>query len=82
MQTIVLNALNGGKTKANDELKDELNVEDGDIKPLVHALSCRRHKVVNKTPVTKSINNTDSFTANAKFTSNMRKIRILMPEET
>ena len=82
MQAIALNALNGGTTKTYDELKEELNLEDGDIKPLMHSLSCGRHKVVNKTPVSKSIDKTDSFSANAKFTSNMRKIRILMPEKT
>jgi len=80
MQAIALNALNGGKTKTYDDLKDELNLEDGDIKPLMHSLSCGRHKVVNKTPVTKStISSTDGFTANAKFTGNTRMIRILTP---
>jgi len=82
MQAIALNALNGGNTKTYDELKAELNLEEDVMNPLMHSLSCGKYKVVSKTPVTKSINSTDRFTANAKFTSNMRKIRILMPEKT
>jgi cullin 1 len=82
MPTIALNALNGGKTKTYDELKDKLNVEEDVMKLLMHSLSCKKYKVVRKAPATKSINSTDSFTVNVKFTSNTRNIRILMPKKT
>jgi cullin 1 len=82
MQAIPLNTFNGGKTKTYDELKDELNVDEDVTKPLMHSLSCEKYKVVRKTPATKSINSTDSFTVNIKITSNTRKMRILMPEKT
>jgi cullin 1 len=78
LQAIALNALNGGMTKEYEELKKELNLEDGVMKPLMHSLSCGKHKVVNKSPASSKINNTDSFISNAKFSSNMRKVRIPM----
>jgi len=73
-----LEALNGGKTKKYEELKKELNLEDGVMKPLMHSLSCGKHKVVSKSPASSKINSTDSFIANIKFTSNKRKFLIPM----
>jgi len=78
LQAIALEALNGGKTKKYEELKKELNLEDGVMKPLMHSLSCGKHKVVSKSPASSKINNTDSFIANIKFTSNKRKFLIPM----
>lgn len=78
LQAIALNVLNGGKTMGYDELKEVLNLEDNVLKPLMHSLSCGKYKVVSKSPSSSKINSTDSFTANAKFSSNMRKIRIPM----
>lgn len=78
LQAIALNAMNDGKTKTYEELKEELNLEDNVLKPLMHSLCCGKYKVILKSPAGSKINNTDSFTANSKFTCNMRKIRIPM----
>jgi cullin 1 len=78
LQAIALNALNGGKTVSFNELAEKLNLEESVLKPLMHSLSCGKYKVVTKTPASNKINTTDSFKANAKFTSNMRKLRIPM----
>jgi cullin 1 len=78
LQAIALNALNGGVTMSFDELGRTLNLEEAVLKPLMHSLSCGKFKVVNKAPPGNKINNTDTFTANQKFTCNMRKIRIPM----
>lgn len=78
LQAVALDALNGGKTMKYVELKEVLNLEENVLKPLMHSLSCGKYKVVSKTPSNKQIKNTDSFTANPKFSCNMRKVRIPM----
>ena len=78
LQVVALNPLNGGKTMKYDELKEVLNLEENVLKPLMHSLSCGKYKVVSKTPSNKQIKSTDSFTANPKFSCNMRKVRIPM----
>jgi len=78
LQAVALNALNGGVTMTFEDLARSLNLEEAVLKPLLHSLSCGKYKVVNKTPSGNKINTTDSFTANPKFTSNMKRIRIPM----
>jgi len=76
LQAIVLNSFNDGKTYGFNELKESLDLDDITLKPLLHSLSCGKHKIITKTPASNKINSTDSFCGNPKFTSNMRKIRI------
>lgn len=76
LQAVVLNAFNDGKTYKFTELKEKLNLDDITLKPLMHSLSCGKHKVVSKSPSSNKITSNDSFSPNAKFTCNMRKIRI------
>jgi len=71
-----LNSFNDGKTYGFNELKELLNLEDITLKPLLHSLSCGKHKIISKTPASNKINSTDKFCGNPKFSSNMRKIRI------
>jgi len=78
LQAVALDAMNGGVTMTFKELSTKLNVEENILKPLMHSLSCGKYRVVRKTPASNKINVTDSFTANEKFASNMRKIRIPM----
>ena len=61
-----------------NELAEALNLEEPILKPLMHSLSCGKYKVVAKSPASNKINTTDSFVANAKFSCNMRKVRIPM----
>lgn len=76
LQAIVLNSFNDGKNYGFNELKESLNLDDITLKPILHSLSCGKHKILTKTPASNKINSTDSFCGNPKFTSNMRKIRI------
>ena len=61
-----------------EELSRTLNLEEAILKPLMHSLSCGKYKVITKSPGGNKINTTDKFTANSKFSCNMRKIRIPM----
>lgn len=78
LQAIALDAFSDGVTLTLDELSKKLNMEEYLLKPVMHSLSCGKVKVILKTPPGNKISGTDSFTANAKFTSNLRKIRIPM----
>lgn len=78
LQAIVMETMSGGDTLSFEELTQRLNLEEGILKPLMHSLSCGKIKVITKTPASNKINVTDTFCANSKFTSNMRKIRIPM----
>mmetsp|Transcript_19408 Transcript_19408/g.39851 ORF Transcript_19408/g.39851 Transcript_19408/m.39851 type:complete len:741 (-) Transcript_19408:1236-3458(-) len=78
LQAVALDAMNGGVSMTFKELSRKLNVEENILKPLMHSLSCGKYKVIRKTPASNKINTTDSFTANEKFASNLRKIRIPM----
>jgi cullin 1 len=78
LQAIALAAFSDGVTLTLDELAKKLNMEESLIKPVMHSLSCGKVKVINKAPPGNKISGSDSFTANAKFSSNLRKIRIPM----
>jgi len=76
LQAVVLNCFNDGNSYGFTELKEKLNLDDITLKPLMHSLSCGKHKVISKSPASNKIASTDKFSPNAKFTCNMRKIRI------
>lgn len=76
LQAVVLNAFDNGQALVFTQLKEKLNLDDITLKPIMHSLSCGKHKVLLKSPAGNKINSTDSFSPNAKFTCNMRKIRI------
>jgi cullin 1 len=78
LQAISLDALSGGHTLTFEEISQRLNLEENILKPLMHSLSCGKYKVITKIPPGNKINTTDSFVANAKFSANLRKIRIPM----
>lgn len=82
LQAIILNAFNDGSRFTFEQLKENLNLDDIILKPLLHSLSCGKYKLLAKSPSPKKsskINKTDSFRANHEFTSKMRKIKIAMP---
>ena len=78
LQAIALNALSGGATLTFEELARTSGLEEQFLKPVMHSLSCGKYKVITKSPAGNKIGTTDTFTANSKFSSNMRKIRIPM----
>mmetsp|Transcript_6080 Transcript_6080/g.16571 ORF Transcript_6080/g.16571 Transcript_6080/m.16571 type:complete len:240 (-) Transcript_6080:243-962(-) len=78
LQAIAMGVMNDGVTRTFAELGQQLNLEDSILKPLMHSLSCGKHKVLTKSPAGNKINTADKFKANAKFSSNMRKVRIPM----
>lgn len=78
LQAVALNAFNDEKSFSFAELAGLLNLDESIMKPLMHSLSCGKYKVLSKSPASNKINTSDTFAANLKFSSNMRKIRIPM----
>jgi cullin 1 len=79
LQAIVLDALNGGETFSLSGLALRLNLDAAMLKPVLHSLTCCKHKVIAKIPAGKKIDFMDRFVANSNFTSKERKFRIPMP---
>merc|ERR1712037_354999 len=78
LQAVALDAFNDGNTLTFQDLADVLNLDDDILMPLMHSLSCCKHKVIRKIPANTKIHKTDRFVANSRFISNNRKIRIPM----
>jgi cullin 1 len=78
LQAIALHAFNDNKTLSYTELSALLNLQDAVLKPLLHSLSCGKYKIINKSPASNKINSLDTFCANKKFSSKLRKFRIPM----
>eukprot|EP00591_Stephanopyxis_turris_P014134 CAMPEP_0195538440 /NCGR_PEP_ID=MMETSP0794_2-20130614/49526_1 /TAXON_ID=515487 /ORGANISM="Stephanopyxis turris, Strain CCMP 815" /LENGTH=753 /DNA_ID=CAMNT_0040672419 /DNA_START=59 /DNA_END=2320 /DNA_ORIENTATION=+ len=78
LQAIALSEFNVGGCLSFEDLEQKLKLEENILKPLMHSLSCGKYKVIVKSPSSSKINRTDTFKANPKFSSNMRKIRIPM----
>jgi cullin 1 len=78
LQAIAMHAFNDNRILSYNELFGLLNLEESILKPLLHSLCCGKYKIINKNPASNKINNSDTFFANTKFSSNLRKIRIPM----
>jgi cullin 1 len=78
LQAVALNAFNDNEILTFDELAVLLHLDETMLKPLMHSLSCGKYRVIKKSPASNKINKTDKFCVNARFSSNMRKIRIPM----
>jgi len=61
-----------------DAVVAKINVDPEVAKRILHSLSCAKHKLLLKEPMSKSINRTDKFKVNDNFQSPMRRIRIPM----
>ena len=78
LQAVALHAFNDNKLLTLDELAELLNLDESILKPVMHSLSCGKYRVIQKSPASNKINKTDKFCANARFSSNLQKIRIPM----
>jgi cullin 1 len=76
LQAVVLAEFDYGQTFSFTELKYKLNLDNITLKPIMHSLSCGKQKVITKSPSGNKITSTDTFSPNAKFTCNTRKIHI------
>jgi cullin 1 len=79
LQALALSALSEGRSLSLNELVQQLNLEEKIVKPILHSLCSRKINVLVKSPAGNKIAGTDKFSANAKFTSTKRKIRVPSP---
>ena len=59
------------------EVKERMNIPDEDVLRLLHSLACAKYKILSKDPPTKTLTKQDSFSVNTKFTSTMRRIKVI-----
>ncbi|KAK2631466.1 hypothetical protein EUGRSUZ_L02866 [Eucalyptus grandis] len=78
-QASALLLFNSSDRLSYSEIKTQLNLTDGEVVRLLHSLSCAKYKILNKEPNTESIDPTDHFGFNSKFTNKMREIMIPLP---
>jgi len=78
LQAIILHSLSGGHFLTFHQLASGLNFPESLLIPVLHSLSCGKHKVLNKLPQSTKINTNDTFYANPSFHSPSRKLRIHM----
>ncbi|KAK9861186.1 hypothetical protein WJX84_011054 [Apatococcus fuscideae] len=78
-QAALLLLFNSGEQLTYEEVKERLNAGDDDVIRLLHSLSCAKHKVLLKEPANRTINKSDSFKLNVKFTDRMRRVKIPLP---
>mmetsp|Transcript_11025 Transcript_11025/g.19100 ORF Transcript_11025/g.19100 Transcript_11025/m.19100 type:complete len:748 (-) Transcript_11025:342-2585(-) len=79
MQAAICLLFNDAEELSYKEISERVNLQDDDVLRLLHSLSCAKYKLLNKTPATKIIGKTDTFSFNLKFTDRMRRIKIPLP---
>ncbi|KDO35014.1 hypothetical protein SPRG_01077 [Saprolegnia parasitica CBS 223.65] len=80
LQAVALLLFNASDTDAFtfEHLRESLNLSEDVVKRILHSLSCGKYKLLTKTPMSKNIAVTDTFTLNLSFASPMRKVRVPM----
>lgn len=78
-QAIVLllfNDVANGDSLSYDQIKASANLPDAEIKRTLQSLACAKYKVLTKNPKGRDVNETDTFTFNAKFTDDRFRLKI------
>jgi hypothetical protein len=76
LQAAVLLLFNAEDRLSYNDIKNQLNLTDEDIVRLLHSLSCAKYKILSKDPNSKSVEQSDTFEFNTKFTDKMRRIKV------
>ena len=61
------------------DIKAALSIPDEDVVRTLHSLSCAKYKILKKSPDTRVVAATDTFSFNAAFNDKMRRIRVPLP---
>ncbi|KAK5938443.1 hypothetical protein PMZ80_009413 [Knufia obscura] len=78
-QAIVLLLFNDvptGGSLSYSQIKSLTNLPDNEVKRTLQSLACAKYKVLNKTPKSRDVNDTDTFTFNASFTDPRFRVKI------
>ncbi|KAG6813913.1 hypothetical protein H0H92_005762 [Tricholoma furcatifolium] len=58
------------------ELRESTGIEEAELQRNLQSLACAKYKILKKSPPGRDVDKDDSFSFNAGFTSNLRKIKI------
>lgn len=75
---LLFNDVPEGTTLGVKDVSDSLNTAEEVTKRVLHSLACGKHRVLAKTPPGRAISVSDTFAANASFTSALHRVRLPM----
>jgi len=75
-QALCLMQFNNVEELSLQEMKDQTNIEDGEMRRTLQSLACGKARVLTKIPKGKDINDGDRFAYNKDFTNALYKIKI------
>ncbi|KIJ56734.1 hypothetical protein M422DRAFT_57384 [Sphaerobolus stellatus SS14] len=75
-QAAVLLLFNDADKLGFNDIKQQTNMGEDDLRITLQSLACGKKRVLKKIPVGRDVNNTDTFVYNAEFTDSSRKIHI------
>ncbi len=66
-------------TLSFEDIRSRLNIPEEEVVRLLHSLSCAKYKLLTKTPEGRTINTSDTFCINHKFSDRARRIKVPLP---
>lgn len=80
IQGLVLMSFSGDSSvQSFEDVKQRLGIAEVEVlKRILHSLSCGKHKLLIKSPTSKSVSTNDTFQVNPKFTEKLRTFRVPM----
>lgn len=73
---LLFNDVADGDSLSYEQIKASVNLPDAEVKRTLQSLACAKYKVLTKNPKGRDVNETDTFTFNAKFTDDRFRLKI------
>eukprot|EP00027_Filamoeba_sp_ATCC50430_P010543 CAMPEP_0168562902 /NCGR_PEP_ID=MMETSP0413-20121227/12379_1 /TAXON_ID=136452 /ORGANISM="Filamoeba nolandi, Strain NC-AS-23-1" /LENGTH=717 /DNA_ID=CAMNT_0008594377 /DNA_START=100 /DNA_END=2253 /DNA_ORIENTATION=+ len=80
-QMVILLLFNDRETMSYKELREASNIPIADLKRNLVALSSAKYKILEKDPDNKKVEDSDSFTFNAKFRSKLFRVKVMSVQQ-
>lgn len=78
---VILLLFNDRETLSYKELREASNIPIADLKRNLVALSSAKYKILEKEPDNKKVEDSDSFTFNAKFRSKLFRVKVMSVQQ-
>lgn len=75
-QTTVMLLFNNANSLSYKEIRDAINLEDGELKRTLQSLACGKIRVLHKNPRGKEVKENDVFDVNDDFTDKLFRVKI------
>lgn len=75
-QAVIVSLFNDTPKLRYTDIQELTKIPGEDLDRLLASLTFAKHKLLVKSPASKSINQSDTFAVNEKFTDRMRRIKV------